>query len=294
MKIGFIGYNKHTGRIIDKIQNDNKLSLTGIYSSHDISLKNNSLTIHTPEKLMDESDILYISDSEGSYDICQYAIKESRHLFFESPFCLTLEEFERLFHLANETNSHIKFSQEILQKQIYTALRKSLNPVIIKFNIFDNKENELKNHIFNFVTITRELVKSGIKKIYYNKTSNDFDTALSFNLNLIFDNGRTAECFVTQITDVEKVMLQAYQESEAIEIDFKNNYATIASWKGETIEKNEFKRTDNKEKTIEDLIQFAENISTNNQKPLIVREESYYILTVTHKLLDTIHSTVKT
>lgn len=294
MKIGFIGYNKHTGRIIEKIQQDKKISFAGIYDSAEISLKDNVTRVAHPEQLIDTSDILYVSNNDFSYDICQYAIKEGRHLFFESPFCLSIEEFDKLFHLASETNSHIKFSQDILQKQIYKALQKSLNPVIIKFSIFDNKENELKNHIFNFVTITRELVKSGIKKIYSNKTSNDFNTALSFNINIIFDNGRTAECFVTQITDNEKVILQVFQESEAIEIDFKNNYATVSSWNDGAIETNEYKRTDNKEKTIEDLLQFAGNINTNNQKPLIVREEGYYVLSITNRLLNMVHSKVKT
>ncbi|MFO8234911.1 MAG: hypothetical protein R6U04_05885 [Bacteroidales bacterium] len=289
MKIGFIGFNKHIGKIINQSQTDNELSIAGIYASRTKSLQNaNTKHFTSPEELAENSDILYISCSEPANEISQYAIKKTRHLFFESPFCLTKYEFDKLFNLANETNSHIKFSQEILQKQIYREIKSKLNPHILKFNIYDNQETILKQHIFDFVTLTREIIKSGIRKIYHHKVPNKTGTAQSLSLNILFDNGKTAECFLTQITNTEKLLLQAYQESITIEIDFKNNYATISSLEGETVEMTEYKKTDNQDKTIKDLILYAKNISNTQQKPLIVREENYHILSITHELINTI------
>jgi hypothetical protein len=292
MQIGFIGYSTNTNKLTDKLFSNETLSLSGIYSSKKIEGIPDEKVFDSPTRLIEESDILFIHENEAAFSICKEAIKHSCHIYFDSPFMFKKKEFDHLFHLSAETNTLIKFNQSILQKRIYTQAKKHLEPSILKFTIETNTSRNLrkilKTHLFNFICITRDNVKSGIRKTHYHPIEGKNGIPLTFSLSIIFDNGKTAELLFSQISGKSVFTIDSYQDTSNLHIDLQNNTACLLTMQNNEIKKREFNKANNQDKLVKDLSQFVSYLQNFPDKPLIVREENQHLVNLTHEFLEKI------
>jgi hypothetical protein len=290
MNIGFIGFSNNTNKLKDRLFNTQGISISGVYSSQkEVSTPDSFRSFRSAEDLVAESDILFISEDEEAADISKLAVKKSVHLYFESPLFLPKSEFDTLFHLSRETNCLIKFNQNILQKQIYQQVKDKLNPSILKVNIgtrvLRNQQKVLKQHIFDFISIIRDNIQSGIRKRLFHSIPGKNSTPATCNIHLVFDNGKTADFFYTQLTESEYHTTDSFQETENIHIDLKNNQAFIAELKDKKINSRHLKKVNNQDKLARDLNQFVHYLDDSKNKPVTIREENQFLLSLYHELI---------
>ena len=292
MQIGLLGYPNNTNKLIDKLFKQNGMAVPGYYSSKSTASTHLVKQFDSIPELINHSDILYLLDEEHAYEASMIAIRESRHLFFDSPFLLQKKQMDELFELSTETSCMIKFNQEILQKQIYQKLKDQLNPEILKFyigiNSFRNQKKIIQKYLFDVVSVTRDNIKSGIRKTYLQSIPGKNGNPLTFSLNILFDNRKAMEFLFTQITEKEYFSMHSYQNNDIINIDFKNNYATHSEFKGKHIETQEYKKVNNQNKTAIDLKEFVEELGRQTDKPIIVREENQLLLSLTSKFVSAV------
>lgn len=290
MQIGLSGFSNNTNKLIDKLFKEKNVSVAGFFSDKEKNTSNDIKKFQSAEELIKNSDIIYFIKPDSAFQISKMAIKSSRHLFFDSPYMLPKHEFEYLFELSKETNCLIKFNQQILQKRIYQHTKGKLEPTLLKvkraINLYRNHKKIIEKTLFDFISISRDNIQSGIRKIYFQPVQGENELPVTFSLNVIFDNGNSSELLFSRITQDEQYTLYSYQKDRNITIDLINNTSLIHSFNEKEIEKQEIKKANNQNKLAKELCTFAEQLNNNKDKPLTIREENQHLLDLTDTIVN--------
>jgi hypothetical protein len=283
MKIGIIGFSESVNEML---QDSRNLAFSGYYTSENKSLDSKTINKHPdPQSILENSDILYINRDAKAFEIAKNAIKASTHLFFESPFIFTENQFNELFDLADENNVLLKFNQKVLQKEIYKKVTSKKEPDLLKVRVENptekNEEALQKKAIFEFASIFRNNIKSGIRKINActNKQSGKY-----FTLNIYLDNDSNCELLFNSISREQQYSVELFYPDRLVFVDLINNNLAVTT-------KNNSKETEAKQKPNligKELNDFITNLPKLSSMPITIREENQYLLYVTYRLAEKI------
>lgn len=284
MKIGIIGESENVSEILKESYN---FSYSGYYISNNKNpepeLPRKVQKYTSAEVLISDSDILYINENPEAFEIAKQAIKTSTHIFFESPFIFSENKFNELFDLAHETNVLLKFNQKILQKNVYKKINGNAEPDLIKIRIDSAgetaKNNFARQEIFEFATILRDNIKSGIRKI---NTYKDERTNKYFSLNIQLDNDSHCELLFNSIAHTGSFFLEFFYPNKVIHVDFTEN--KIKSTNHKTTSTKDTSQKQNLTK--KELNDFITNLPKLTTMPITIREENQYLLYFTYRLLE--------
>jgi len=284
MKIGIIGESESIKEIIKE---GRRFSFSGYYrhstEGPELKLPRKIQKYTAAEELIRDSNILYINECPDAFTIAKQAIKTSTHIFFESPFILSEKKFSELFDLAHETNVLIKFNQKILQTRVYKKIKGNAEPDLIKTRINSSEkstQNEAaKKGIFEFATILRDNLKSGIRKINVYK---DPKTNKYFSLNIQLDNDSHCELLYNSIAHENEFYLECFYPNKVISLNFSENKIKSTNHKT-TSTKDTSPQQDLTKKELEDFITNLPKLST---MPINIREENQYLLYLTYRLME--------
>jgi hypothetical protein len=284
MKIGIIGFSES---VEEMLENTSRLSFSGCYTSGNIAseayIKENLKEYTSARELIDQSDVLFINNDPEAFEIAKNAIKKSTHLLFESPFLFSETEFNELFELAHENNVLLKFNQKILQKEIYKKISSRQEPGLIKFRTDypDNNAPKIqqKQVVFEFASILRDNIKSGIRKINISK---DKQSGKYFSLIIHMDNDSSCELLFNTIAPEKRINLELFYPNRLVSIDFMNDKMISGNQKGTKI-----KEANQKPNLMrQELEDFKTHLSKIKSMPITIREENQYLLYFTYRLAE--------
>ncbi len=286
MKIGIIGESESVKEILKE---GRRFSFSGYYRNNTeesaLNLPAKIQKYSSAQDLIADSNVLYINKSSEAFEIAKQAIKSSTHIFFESPFILSENNFNELFDLAHETNVLIKFNQKILQKRVYKKINGKAEPDLIKTRInFSEKSAEndaARAGIFEFATILRDNIKSGIRKI---NTYKDQKTNKYFSLNIQLDNESHCELLYNSISHEDEFSFEFFYPKKVVYVNFYENKIKFINPKT-TSTKDAVPQQDLTKKELEEFITNLPKLST---MPINIREENQYLLYLTCRLVENV------
>lgn len=282
MKIGIIGLSEN---VKEMLGDSARLSILGYYvtdsSSADSEYIESLEEYSSARELTEQSDILYINEDPNAFEIAKDAIKASTHLFLESPFLFSENMFNDLFELARENNVLLRFNQKILQKEIYKKISSNKEPGLLKFRVEQPENNDVKTLqkqvIFEFSSLIRDNINSGIRKINLSK---DKQYGRYFSLTIQMDNDCGCELLFNTIAQEKQINLELFYPNKLLFIDFTNDKMISRNHKDNKTKKAEQKRN----LMTKELDDFKTNLSKLKSMPITIREENQYLLYVANRL----------
>jgi hypothetical protein len=286
MKIGIIGLSENVKQILE---NARKLSFSGYYTSDNIvsnpDIENKLKKYSSSQQLINQSEILYINADPEAFEIAKNAIKASTHILFESPYLFAENDFNDLFELAHENNVLLKFNQKILQKKSYKKTSSKQEPGLIKFRADHPNSKDLnttqKQLIFDFASIVRDNINSGIRRI---NVSKDKQSDKYFSLTIQMDNDSGCELLFSRFASEQQSSLELFYPNRLVYIDLMNDKKIHDNHK-DTQTKGEAQDYSLMSKELEE---FKSSLSKLKSMPITIREENQYLLYFTNRLTEKI------
>ncbi|WP_410208633.1 adenylyltransferase/cytidyltransferase family protein [Fusobacterium sp.] len=221
IRIGLIGAENLIKKFYRESFFVNGAEISGVYSNKDIEddeLK--AIEVESYEKLLSNSDAVYVlSHPNERYEYVKSALLNNKHVLYEEPLTLNIEEYKKLCDLAKKQNC-------ILMSSIKTAYSTAYNRLLLLV-----KSGKIGNVVSVDATCT------SLKKIgTYDKVR------LKTEINSICDWGPTAMLPIFQILGSnyeEKRIISSIRDEELLfdnfsKIDFiyKNAVASLKVGKG--------------------------------------------------------------
>lgn len=124
IRLGILGYNTLSIKLINESNYVNGLEISGIYDEKDFEC-NNLPRFDSYEDLMDASDAIYVASMpESHFRDVKTALRNKKHVLCESPFSLNKDEALELVQLAKDNNC-------ILMDGIKTAYSTAFNRLLL-------------------------------------------------------------------------------------------------------------------------------------------------------------------
>ena len=289
MNIGFIGNSRFIPRILPVLQHKHH-KVCGIYNPQDVPLPEGLVKYSRAETLISSADILYIAEDELPLEkISEMAVKDTKAIFFESPFILDYERFSNLYQLANESKSIIRLSQPLQSHPVYKYVKAQLNPSLIHFRVdsyelYTNITN-LRQVLFDILSIIQNVVPSRYRKISYRPVQ-DYHApnqgACTFDMD--FDNGSNVRILINYLTQQEHLQAEFIQRSQRFILDFTEAclwiYGPEKDKSGSVTGIEEIQRP----LVIEDFIRFIGDLNSS-RLPLTINEDNQEVLAYTYSFL---------
>jgi predicted dehydrogenase len=245
------------------------------------------------------------------FEVCEKAIRRSRHVFVEKPMANTMDEARVLVKLANE--SKIKFQVghvERFNPAFLAAKGLELNPMFIEvhrlaqFNPRGTEVSVILDLMIHDIDVILSLVKSEVKNIYASGVAVMTDTPDIANVRIEFNNGCVANLTSSRISMKKMRKIRLFQKDAYIGIDFLDKKTEVIKLKGPKDE-NVFAfdiETPNGTKTIavaspqvpevnaikRELEEFV-NAIKNNTQPIVNEIDGYRAMEVAHQILQKIN-----
>lgn len=292
MKIGFIGNSAFFGRIATSLQ-QTRHSVCGIYHSRKADLTRDIQEYPSAESLISSTDLVYVAkDDLPLFEISQIAIKEAKHLFFESPFLFDHESFQHLFHLAHESQSILRFGQKLLVHPVYSPVRTQLNPLFVSYRVDSpggyETFDDVRNVLFDLVSTIWETVHSDLRKINYLPLEYNTQYPRTFFFDMDFDNGTHVNILFNHLAGEARVQTEFIQASQRFFLDFNRPKLLIHDEISGTSAPRLKKNKHEDEWIAEDFRDFVLSLK-DSHPPLTINEDNQAVLTLTHSLLNEMH-----
>jgi len=240
--------------------------------------------------LISSADILYLAEGDLPLEkIAEMAVKDTKAIFFESPFILDYERFSNLYQLANESKSIIRLSQPLRSHPVYTHVKSQLNPSLIHFRVdsyelYTNITN-LRQVLFDILSIIQNVVPSRYRKISYRPVQ-DYHApnqgACTFDMD--FDNGTNVRILINYLTQQEHLQAEFIQRAQRFILDFSETrlwiYGPEKDQSGSVTGIDEIQRP----LVIDDFIRFIGDVSSS-RLPLTVNEDNQEVLAYAYSFL---------
>lgn len=260
---------------------------------------------------IDAADI--VAPTNHHFEICDKALRKTKHVFVEKPLAATMEEAHAIMKLVKEANvkfqvGHVeRFNPAFLAAQEYTS-----NPMFIEvhrlaqFNPRGTEVSVILDLMIHDLDIVLSLVKSPVKNIYASGVAVMTDTPDIANVRIEFNNGCVANLTSSRISMKKMRKIRLFQRDAYIGIDFLARKTEIIKIKEDT-DNNVFSfdlETPKGKKTIAianpeikennaiktELEAFVDAIV--NDTPTVVSEvDGYLAMEVAHQILEKISNT---
>ena len=266
------------------------------------------------DELVDAVDAVdIVAPTNHHFEVCDKALRKSRHVFVEKPLAATMEEATEILKLVKEANvkfqvGHVeRFNPAYLAAQQYAA-----NPMFIEvhrlaqFNPRGTEVSVILDLMIHDLDIVLSIVKSPVKNIYASGVAVMTDTPDIANVRIEFNNGCVANLTSSRISMKKMRKVRLFQRDAYIGIDFLARKTEIIKIKEES-DSNVFSfdlETPKGKKVIAianpeikennailmELQAFVDSIINNT--PTVVNEvDGFLAMQVAHQILDKISNT---
>lgn len=225
MKIGFIG----THPLLEQLfRIDQKgYEVVGVYSHASPDSLAGVRVYSTARALVQESDVIFMGQTAPApFETGKLAVKESRHLFLESPFALEAGQLDELYRLAAESQSMVKLNQRLLHHPVYKHLEASLHPgqIFIRVDAAGQNRPDHKMHElwFDLSSLLCDAIPSGIRRTGSHVVipSTDLKGPVACQAHVDFDNGASAMVLVNHLAESESLQAEFFQQEGRFLMDF--------------------------------------------------------------------------
>lgn len=240
LKVGVFGAG-HLGKIhLNNWKEIEDIDLTGFYDPDDITAKTveekyKLRRYKSAEELMDACDAVdIIAPTISHYELCEMALRKSRHVFVEKPLANTMEEARNLLKLAKESNLRFQVGHVERFNPAFLALKDySIQPMFIEvhrlsqFNPRGTDVSVILDLMIHDIDIILNLVKSNVNYISANGVAVMSDTPDIANVRIEFDNGCVANLTSSRISLKKMRKMRIFQKEAYIGIDFLDKKTEI-------------------------------------------------------------------
>jgi predicted dehydrogenase len=319
LKIGVFGVG-HLGKYhLNNWKEISGIELVGFYDpsdeiAADVVEKYGLKRFAGVDDLINESDAVdIVAPTNHHFEICDKALRKSKHVFVEKPLAATMDEAQAIMKLVKEADvkfqvGHVeRFNPAYLAAQEY-----ALNPMFIEvhrlaqFNPRGTEVSVILDLMIHDLDIVLSIVKSPVKNIYASGVAVMTDTPDIANVRIEFNNGCVANLTSSRISMKKMRKIRLFQRDAYIGIDFLAKKTEIIKIKEEG-DTNVFSfdlETPKGKKVIAianpeikennaikmELESFVDAIL--NDKPTVVSEvDGFLAMEVAHKILEKISNT---
>lgn len=320
LKIGVFGVG-HLGKFhLNNWKEIAETELIGFYDPDDDTSKEVSDKYQLPrfldaDALIEACDALdIVAPTNFHFELCEKAIRKSKHVFVEKPLANTMEEARQLVKLAQESNIKLQVGHVERFNPAFLAVRDmELNPMFIEvhrlaqFNPRGTEVSVILDLMIHDIDIILSIVKSGVKNISASGVAVMTDTPDIANVRIEFDNGCVANLTSSRISMKKMRKMRLFQKDAYIGIDFLNKKTEIIKQK-EPKDSNVFAfdiETPKGKKTLaianplvpevnaikKELEEFR-NAVVNNTKTIVSEIDGLLAMDVAHQILKKIGNNV--
>lgn len=319
LKVGVFGVG-HLGKFhLNNWKEISGVELVGFYDPSDemadaVSEKYGLQRFAGIDELIEASDAVdIVAPTDRHFEICDRALRKSRHVFVEKPLAATMDEAYAIMKLVKEADvkfqvGHVeRFNPAYLAAQDFT-----LNPMFIEvhrlaqFNPRGTEVSVILDLMIHDLDIVLSIVKSPVKNIYASGVAVMTDTPDIANVRIEFNNGCVANLTSSRISMKKMRKIRLFQRDAYIGIDFLAKKTEIIKIKEEG-DNNVFSfdlETPKGKKVIAianpeikennaikmELESFVDAIYSD--KPTVVSEvDGFLAMEVAHKILEKISNT---
>mgnify|MGYP000689256105 CR=1 FL=1 len=225
MKIGFIGTHPLLEQLFRIEQKGYEVA--GVYSHSSPDSLTGVRVYSTASALVQESDVIFMGQTAPApFETGKLAVKESRHLFLESPFTLEAGQLDELYRLAAESQSMLKLNQRLLHHPVYKHLEASLHPgqVFIRVDAAgqDRLDDKMQELWFELSSLLCDTIPSGIRRTGSHVVipSTDLEGPVACQAHVGFDNGASAMVLVNHLAESESLQAEFFQQEGRYLMDF--------------------------------------------------------------------------
>ena len=244
LKIGVFGVG-HLGKFhLNNWKEIAGVELVGFYDPDDDAAREVADKYQLP-RFLDEDILIEACDAVDivaptnfHFELCERAIRKSRHVFVEKPLANTMEEARQLVKLAQESNIKLQVGHVERFNPAFLALRGAeLNPMFIEvhrlaqFNPRGTEVSVILDLMIHDIDIILSIVKAGVKSISASGVAVMTDTPDIANVRIEFDNGCVANLTSSRISMKKMRKMRLFQKDAYIGIDFLNKKTEIIKQK---------------------------------------------------------------
>ncbi|MBX2926034.1 MAG: Gfo/Idh/MocA family oxidoreductase [Chitinophagaceae bacterium] len=244
LKVGIFGVG-HLGKFhIENWLKIKEVALAGFYDPDDVNAaaaeKKYGLQRYTDsDALLDACDAVdIVAPTNLHYDLCEKAIRRSKHVFVEKPLADTMEQAHKIVKLAKEANVKMQVGHVERFNPAYLALKDyKLNPMFIEvhrlaqFNPRGTEVSVILDLMIHDIDIILSIVKSDVRNISASGVAVMTDTPDIANVRIEFNNGCVANLTSSRISMKKMRKMRLFQKDSYIGIDFLEKKTEIIKLK---------------------------------------------------------------
>ncbi len=244
LKVGIFGVG-HLGKFhINNWQKIKGAKLIGFYDPDDtaaaeVSKQYGLKRFDNPDELVaacDAADV--VAPTTFHFDLCEKAIRNSKHVFVEKPLADTMEQAHKIVKLAKEAGVKVQVGHVERFNPAYLALSGyQLTPMFIEvhrlsqFNPRGTEVSVILDLMIHDIDIVLSIVKSGVKHISASGVAVMTDTPDIANVRIEFNNGCVANLTSSRISMKKMRKMRLFQKDAYIGIDFLEKKTEIIKLK---------------------------------------------------------------
>lgn len=272
-----IGIHAGSGRVdayINFIKQNVNYKLCGIYDlSIDQKLKKTYRKYTNFDLFLSDCDcIIFTNYSKNHYEQLVKAVKDSKHIFFDSLEQLEFFEAQELMKLSHEAN--VVFTIGI-KNSYFNSIKPSINyfdnPVLVEvtINVRNRDMDILINELFvEFLFQILRVIKGNIKRVTAKTVSVENDYPDISNINLEFDNGSVVNFSLNKIVRKVKIELSFYKHQTYSIINISRRCILIKSINEKKAKKMKFLNSSTSLKL--DFLEISNAIQNNTSVPFSI------------------------
>jgi predicted dehydrogenase len=313
LRIGVFGTG-HLGKFhLNNWKEIQDVELVGFFDpdddiANDISNRYGLKRFTNEDELIEASDAIdIVTPTQYHFNLCQKAIRKSRHVFVEKPMAHTVAEAKELVKLAQE--SKIKFQVghvERFNPAFLAARQLKLDPMFIEvhrlaqFNPRGTEVSVILDLMIHDIDAILSIVKSDVRTISANGVAVMTNTPDIANVRIEFNNGCVANLTSSRISMKKMRKMRLFQKDAYIGIDFLDKKTEVIKMK-EPEDKDVFSfdiETPSGTKTIaiaspeipeinaikKELEEFVYAIR-NNTQPVVNEIDGFRAMEIAHQIL---------
>ena len=319
LKIGLFGVG-HLGKFhIKNWKEIDQIEIVGFYDPDDKNAEEVTMSFGLKRysdmhQLIEDSDAIdIITPTQFHFQVCEAALRKTKHVFVEKPLANNMQEASALLKLTKEAKVKFQVGHVERFNPAFLALNKeSLHPMFIEvhrlaqFNPRGTEVSVILDLMIHDIDIILSIVKSDIKQISASRVAVMTETPDIANVRIQFHNGCVANLTSSRISLKKMRKMRLFQKDAYIGIDFLEKKSEVIRLKEEN-EKSELFTfeietpqgvksivIDNPTSSIDnalkaELTSFRDSIIHDNN-PVVSELDGYHALEVAHLILDKIQN----
>ncbi len=246
LKIGIFGVG-HLGKFhIDNWKNIEQVTIVGFYDPNDAVANEVSTNYQLKrylsiDELLDQVDAVdVVTPTQFHFEVCEAALRKSKHVFVEKPLANNMEEATSLLKLTKEAKVKFQVGHVERFNPAFVALQnKSLNPMFVEvhrlaqFNPRGTEVSVILDLMIHDIDIILSIVKSDIKHISASGVAVMTETPDIANVRIEFHNGCVANLTSSRISMKKMRKMRLFQKDAYIGIDFLEKKSEVIRLKGD-------------------------------------------------------------